>query len=638
MSTDEEMMAIKMAQLEYGEMFAAIGAEYGDEEGEGGGLHDSYTDSNVGRFLRHESGAGEKLDSIRRLEDLTKSTITDSLSADEISIEGLSELSESMQFQKEAAMLACSDSANINTSMSTFNESGIAELPSFKRKSNNSPNNSRGSNRAAAALRPPMTPGAYSISTHSVTHSVSGFLTPSTGSASTKGAAASAGRSSKTSLPTREERSSTQSFNNTMQTTIANLDDMERDQSARREESNGRPLPPRSLCSVDAESAWLSVDSDSEDEPQQAGEDVDGGGGGGAKFAVGKRMRNILIGICILVLVCLAIGLGIGLTTNSSKKATPTPPEQAGDDGTDNATDDADGSSFFVPSEFESCSQRIDPNFPLRIVNDEATIDLYKGIADLVVRPLIPDFEDDRFSCSPRNLALWWLLFSQMNSDRVYTPEEVERRYSMAILLVGLKNDEKVEDSWLSSNLGVCDWAGVSCLGETEIVGFEWNETLGGSIPEEIFLLSNLQSFRLRGTGIVSTIPTTIGKLSQLRELDLRYSYMDWVMPSEIGKLTNLQILNLEYSALQGQIPTELGRCTSLERLNLALLFLNGDVPSEIGNLSSLTVLLLFGNRFANAIPIEVCQLPSITTLVASCKHCAVENCCTHCLELADED
>lgn len=625
MSTEEEMMAIKMAQLEYGEMFAAIGAEYGadEEEGEGGGLHDSYNDSNIGRFLRNESG-GEKLDSIRRLEDLTKSTITDSLSADEISIEGLSELSESMQFQKEAAMLACSDSANINTSMSTFNESGIAELPSLKRKSNNTPNNSRGSDRAAAGSRTPMSPGAYSISTHSVTHSVSGFLTPS-GGASTKGAAASAGRSTKMSLPSRDERSATQSFNNTMQTTIANLDDMEQDQSTRREESNGRALPPRSLCSVDAESAWLSVDSDTEDEPQQAGE-------GGAKFVAGKCKRNILIGILILVLVCLAIGLGIGLTTNSSKKAAQTPPEQAGDDGNANATDDADESSFFVPPEFERCSRRIDPNFPLRIVNDGATIDLYKGVADLVVRPLIPDFEEDRFSCSPRNLALWWLIFSQMNSERVHTTEEVVRRYSMAIFLLGLRNNLRVEDSWLSSNLGVCDWAGVSCLGETEIVGFEWNQTLSGSIPEEIALLTDLQSLKLRATGIVSTIPTTIGKLTQLRELDLRYSYLDWVIPSEIGELSNLQILNLEFAALHGQIPTELGRCTSLEILNLALLNLNGDVPSEIGNLSSLTKLLLYANRFANTIPTEVCQIPNISTLVSNCRDCPAE-CCTHCLE-----
>ena len=89
-------------------------------------------------------------------------------------------------------------------------------------------------------------------------------------------------------------------------------------------------------------------------------------------------------------------------------------------------------------------------------------------------------------------------------------------------------------DNWLNTeNLPsistrdpFCDWYGVTCetdcVTSCDVVGLDlWNNNLNGTLPESLFLLSELQSVELRSNRLSGTIPTTLALLPSLTRLVL---------------------------------------------------------------------------------------------------------------------
>lgn len=154
-----------------------------------------------------------------------------------------------------------------------------------------------------------------------------------------------------------------------------------------------------------------------------------------------------------------------------------------------------------------------------------------------------------------------------------------------------------------------------------ESIWFPWTG-LVGSIPDELFLLSNLKNIELTGNGgLGGTLSPLIGKLSNLENIALGYNAMTGTLPTEVGKCTQLQTLFLASTEssgtkIRGTIPTSIGTLQALRNFNLELQLFTGGIPSEIGFLSNLEEVVLYSNLFEKSnLPTEIGALTSLTHL-----------------------
>lgn len=154
------------------------------------------------------------------------------------------------------------------------------------------------------------------------------------------------------------------------------------------------------------------------------------------------------------------------------------------------------------------------------------------------------------------------------------------------------------------------------------------NELIG-SLPDELFALSNLRIMYVKENSLTGSIATEIGQLSNLGKFIIVVAYgpatatqlctlviehllansngLTGSIPTELGLNTNLVILNFSTNLMRSEIPPELGQLTMLESLNLAAARVVGTLPTELGNLRSLRILDLAGNtRLTGTIPSEL--------------------------------
>eukprot|EP00298_Acanthocystis_sp_HF-20_P016144 c21391_g2_i2.p1 GENE.c21391_g2_i2~~c21391_g2_i2.p1 ORF type:complete len:726 (-),score=237.71 c21391_g2_i2:45-2222(-) len=136
-----------------------------------------------------------------------------------------------------------------------------------------------------------------------------------------------------------------------------------------------------------------------------------------------------------------------------------------------------------------------------------------------------------------------------------------------------------------------------------------------GTIPTEIFSLTDLQTFAIDNTLISGTVPSEIGFGDQMHEFSLSGSKISGTIPTEVGLLTLVVKFGFANVRLSGTIPTEFGRCTSAEILYLKGNSLSGTVPTEIGSLTSLSVFITSNNIISGIIPQHLGQLTRLTFL-----------------------
>ena len=138
-----------------------------------------------------------------------------------------------------------------------------------------------------------------------------------------------------------------------------------------------------------------------------------------------------------------------------------------------------------------------------------------------------------------------------------------------------------------------------------------WNQ-ISGTIPPEIGNLTNLEHLDLKANQLTGSIPHEITNLANLANLILASNQFTGSIPPEIGNLTNLTYLALNSNQLTGSIPTEIGNLINLIYLSLSSNQLTGSIPSEIGNLTNLTQLYLFSNQLSDPVPSEITNLTSL--------------------------
>ncbi|GKY97954.1 hypothetical protein MPSEU_000753400 [Mayamaea pseudoterrestris] len=226
-----------------------------------------------------------------------------------------------------------------------------------------------------------------------------------------------------------------------------------------------------------------------------------------------------------------------------------------------------------------------------------------------------------RNESSPQYEAYRWL--SGNDNVNTYSEDRLLQRYSLATLYYSTDGPNWTQvDSWLS-NSNECSWfvqTTTPCGPANDLTKLElYYNDLGGQLPLEIALLSNLVKIDLSGgpsRSLSGTIPPSLGALTLLKELKLQNNDLAGPLPTELGELTELIALDLSYNRLSGTIMTELGNLKRLEKLRLSANGLTGSIPVELQYNQFLLTLMLDNNMLTGGIDPFIGQLTNLQTIV----------------------
>ncbi|GAX12086.1 hypothetical protein FisN_15Lh222 [Fistulifera solaris] len=194
-----------------------------------------------------------------------------------------------------------------------------------------------------------------------------------------------------------------------------------------------------------------------------------------------------------------------------------------------------------------------------------------------------------------------------------FPDEKLIQRYSLATIYYSTNGGnwtssqgwltEEDECAWFtrSTRIPVCDENGVF---QNLDLGF--NE-VGGSIPAELALLSNLLRVGLSGgttQRISGPIPVEIGSLTSLISFDVFGNALTGSIPSELGAWTDVELINMGFNRLSGSLPDTFQSMTSLMELDCGLNFLTGSIPSSLSNLASMAKLILNNNELNGVVQV----------------------------------
>ncbi|CAM6105313.1 unnamed protein product [Calypogeia fissa] len=177
---------------------------------------------------------------------------------------------------------------------------------------------------------------------------------------------------------------------------------------------------------------------------------------------------------------------------------------------------------------------------------------------------------------------------------------------------------------WILTDSSPCIWTGVTCSPFTSaagnvsatVTGLDLsNKNLTGYIPDEVGLLSDLQSLDLNNNGLTGYVPGGITNLTCLTFLNLTSNYLNGSLPPGISSLAFLQKLDLYDNLYGGPLPDEIGNLTGLVYLHLGGNAFHSDIPASYWDLTKLTFLNLAGNKLTGSVPSNIGNLSSLAWL-----------------------
>jgi len=182
-------------------------------------------------------------------------------------------------------------------------------------------------------------------------------------------------------------------------------------------------------------------------------------------------------------------------------------------------------------------------------------------------------------------------------------------------------HSQSVLSSWVGSS--PCKWLGITCDNSGSVADFNLPHFgLRGTLQSFNFSsFPNLLTLNLRNNSLYGTIPLEIGLLTRLNVLYLDKNNLTGLIPSSIGNLRNLSILNIVENNLSGSIPREIGQLESLVELSLHTNNLNGSLPPEMNKLTHLMILHLLSNNFTGHLPRDLCLGGLLVNFTAALNH-----------------
>ena len=205
---------------------------------------------------------------------------------------------------------------------------------------------------------------------------------------------------------------------------------------------------------------------------------------------------------------------------------------------------------------------------------------------------------------SPQGLALDWLtneILDGTDGDMM-DDSRIEARYALATLFFATAGSKWTDSTRFITSAHECDWKGVSCNSDLIPTHLDFQENnLLGSIPEEIAVLTALESILLNGNTISNKVPFTIGRLTGLVQLDLSNNFLTGSLPVEIGDLSKLQLLGLGKNQLSSSLPTSILKMKALQKLDVNGNQFTGQLP-ELATLPQLNIFEGEANEFTGSL------------------------------------
>ncbi|KAL3925923.1 MAG: hypothetical protein SGILL_000066 [Bacillariaceae sp.] len=210
-----------------------------------------------------------------------------------------------------------------------------------------------------------------------------------------------------------------------------------------------------------------------------------------------------------------------------------------------------------------------------------------------------------RRASSPQRKAFDWLLNNTMLAS--YPLPRRLQRYALATLYFSTGGEKRWNKNfgWLSDE-DECEWFSmeieVPVCGENgfKILSLSSN-SLRGTLPLEISLLSSLELLQVNENILTGFLPTSLGGLEQLREI-----HLSQIMPPQLGQLKSLKQLLLDRNTLVGPIPRDFGQLEQLEVLYMYENLFTGTIATDLGHLSDLIDFELDMNALSGTVPSEI--------------------------------
>ncbi|XP_057949236.1 leucine-rich repeat receptor-like serine/threonine-protein kinase At1g17230 isoform X1 [Malania oleifera] len=219
--------------------------------------------------------------------------------------------------------------------------------------------------------------------------------------------------------------------------------------------------------------------------------------------------------------------------------------------------------------------------------------------------------------------------------------------------------------SWNSSHMTPCSWAGIGCSSDSKVISVELSNLnlsgnlsfssicklpqltelnisrnfiigpipkalvdchhlevldlctnrLHGELPTQLSTIATLTQLYLCENFIYGAIPQELGNLTSLKELVIYSNNLTGTIPPSIGMLKKLKVFRAGLNILSGPIPVEISDCESLEMLGLAQNQLEGSLPWELQRLKNLSSIYLAKNRLSGEIPVEIGNFSNLAML-----------------------
>ena len=204
---------------------------------------------------------------------------------------------------------------------------------------------------------------------------------------------------------------------------------------------------------------------------------------------------------------------------------------------------------------------------------------------------------------TPQGQALEWLV----NIDPLFLcPSEVDaiiQRYATAVFYLSIGAATTSTDL---PGTPECEWAGIICDAGT-VSQLQFEEELGGTIPEEIVQFTDLIVLKIEDSLITGSIPSNIGSLQNLLAIDLNINGMTGSIPDSLYLLKNLQQLDLDNNFFTGTLSEDIDDLVSLRFLQLESNSFTGTIPETLGNIAVLEQATFDENKFTGEMPDAVC-------------------------------
>lgn len=219
---------------------------------------------------------------------------------------------------------------------------------------------------------------------------------------------------------------------------------------------------------------------------------------------------------------------------------------------------------------------------------------------------------------SPQFRAVGWM--SSINTMEMGNlGDRFAQRYALVVMYYSFMGADWInQERWLTPDLHECEWSSsIFCRSDVTlarlVTGFDaTRNNLQGSIPNEIGLLSNSETFRIPKNNVGGSIPDGIGSMISLSVVDLKGNLITGSIPNTIGGARDLILIDFSDNQLSSSIPNELFSLKLLRTLVLNTNTLTGELDSSINQLAVLVTLDLRHNEISGTIPVTV---DSIETL-----------------------